>query len=150
MVRRLVVVQVKAGSIPVYHPMSEAKYCPKCKQTKPVSEFHKRGEYLMGYCKPCQCAYVNAKRKIRNKRLQDFIKNLKESSPCMDCKEFHPYWAMDFDHRDPKEKSFNLSKAKDLCWDEDAVMREIVKCDLVCALCHRYRTHGQRRQRAVV
>lgn len=60
-----------------------------------------------------------------------------KSGPCADCgNRFHPV-AMDFDHRDPAEKSFQISKGpKNL----QRVLAEIAKCDLVCANCHRVRT----------
>lgn len=60
--------------------------------------------------------------------------------PCMDCGgDFAPY-IMDLHHRDPKEKSFEVSKFSDK--SISAIMDEIEKCDLVCANCHRERHHG--------
>jgi len=56
---------------------------------------------------------------------------------------------MDFDHREGEEKLFNISALNANRWVSVAqLLAEIKKCDLVCANCHRERTH-QRRQRSV-
>lgn len=34
-------------------PVSEVKTCSKCGETKPVTEFHRWGNKLQGYCKVC-------------------------------------------------------------------------------------------------
>jgi len=63
-----------------------------------------------------------------------------KSGPCIDCgKQFSPH-VMDFDHREPSSKEYNISYLvnKDLPWSK--VLREISKCDIVCACCHRKRT----------
>ena len=65
-----------------------------------------------------------------------------KKGPCLDCGgRFHPD-AMDFDHRVPSEKSFSISKAKDAKFE--LLKRELAKCDLVCANCHRVRTARRR------
>lgn len=50
---------------------------------------------------------------------------------------------MDFDHRDPAEKSFNISTAIPSGKGYERVLVEAAKCDIVCANCHRERTWGQ-------
>jgi len=57
---------------------------------------------------------------------------------CMDCGIAFPPYAMDFDHRNPKEKLFDMSKP--FTRDENIILAEINKCDIVCANCHRIRT----------
>jgi hypothetical protein len=61
--------------------------------------------------------------------------------PCADCgRSFAPY-VMDFDHRDPTTKKFSLAAGKSLLKNRDLIAAEIAKCDIVCANCHRIRTH---------
>lgn len=61
--------------------------------------------------------------------------------PCRDCgRTFAPY-VMDFDHRDPAVKLFNLTAAKALLKNRDVLFAEVAKCDIVCANCHRIRTY---------
>ncbi len=124
-----------------------SKYCPKCDTTKSKKEFHKRGKYLMGYCKPCQRDYVNQGRRKQRVKLRRIVAEAK-SAPCQDCGESHPTWAMDFDHRDPSKKSFTIAKKLSSYLNEEVLRKEIEKCDVVCTLCHRYRTFGKKRRLA--
>lgn len=67
-----------------------------------------------------------------------FIDSVK-SKPCTDCEKTYPPYVMDFDHV-RGEKSFNISRGK--CISKNKLLEEIAKCDVVCANCHRERTHG--------
>jgi len=59
----------------------------------------------------------------------------------MDCGDLHPYFVMDFDHRDPATKVAEVSQLVKNYTPWDRVLDEIAKCDLVCANCHRLRTY---------
>ena len=50
-----------------------------------------------------------------------------------------------FDHLDPSQKSFGLSKdqAQKNC-SQELIDKEIAKCELVCHNCHAYRTWAER------
>ena len=78
--------------------------------------------------------------------LAQYIRDLKEKTPCMDCGEYYPYYVMDFDHvRGRKQKNVmelipTLSKKK--------IDEEIAKCEIVCSNCHRYRTHLRKIKKA--
>lgn len=61
--------------------------------------------------------------------------------PCQDCNESYPSYVMDFDHRDPKQKTGFVGKMAR--YGEKRLREEIAKCDVVCANCHRERTHGE-------
>ena len=80
----------------------------------------------------------------RNKRYREYIWNhireIKESKPCVDCGVNYPYYVMDFDHLEDKEYGINF-----LCSTGriGALKKEIVKCEVVCANCHRIRTHNR-------
>lgn len=83
------------------------------------------------------------KRRLRQKEKRaekrKFIVEYKDV-PCMDCGEKYPHYVMDFDHRDPEKKNFNIAKSVDdnVAWQK--LKDEIAKCDIVCANCHRKRT----------
>lgn len=49
---------------------------------------------------------------------------------------------MDFDHRDPATKSFNLMTGRAMLMSTAKVLAEVAKCDVVCANCHRLRTQA--------
>jgi hypothetical protein len=85
--------------------------------------------------------FVEVNRERRHDRY-DMIQTLK-SHPCTDCGRLFPYYVMDFDHRDPSEKSMGIPEMVKRMFAWDKVLAEIAKCDLVCACCHRLRTyHG--------
>ncbi len=64
------------------------------------------------------------------------LADYKSDTPCADCDTIYPPQCMDFDHRDPSTKIDNVGRITS--WP--AMRREIDKCDLVCANCHRLRT----------
>ena len=59
---------------------------------------------------------------------------------CIDCGENNPI-VLEFDHRDGVEKIDNISRLIDRSWD--TIKKEIDKCDVRCANCHRIRTAKQ-------
>ena len=60
--------------------------------------------------------------------------------PCADCGgRFEPH-QMDFDHRDPSTKAFNLMTGRAMLMSQRKLLAEVAKCDIVCACCHRVRT----------
>jgi len=62
--------------------------------------------------------------------------------PCMDCEQTFPPYVMDFDHA-RGDKVFEIgSRLTSRSWD--AILVEAIKCDVVCANCHRIRTAERR------
>lgn len=129
------------------------KICGDCKESKPLSEFNRKGERYQSRCRDCQKTwysnyYANSpkeKERLERKRKKDYadfrvaldeLKNV----PCMDCAEDFPPYVMDFDHLGDKE--FNISQMFGKPWL--SVLSEIGKCDIVCANCHRKRTHERK------
>lgn len=59
---------------------------------------------------------------------------------CVDCGYSGNLAALDFDHKEPKYKSFNMAKGLSAYSDNECIM-EAHKCELRCANCHRAKTH---------
>ena len=71
---------------------------------------------------------------------------LKEASPCSDCQKHYRFFAMDYDHV-RGEKIANIEQIiRRGITHFPALKAEIDKCDLVCATCHRIRTHTRRKK----
>jgi hypothetical protein len=85
--------------------------------------------------------YYKQKAAERQRRLTAIIRTEK-SRPCTDCSVEYPWYVMDFDHCG--EKEFNLSGAARMGWSEQRIRAEIAKCEIVCANCHRIRSHRRR------
>ena len=70
----------------------------------------------------------------------EFLRELR-NVPCMDCGErFEPH-QMDFDHRDPATKLFQITDSEAMLMRRDRLLAEIAKCDVVCSNCHAARTY---------
>ena len=72
--------------------------------------------------------------------IAEFVNNLKHERNCHDCDLPHPYWRLDFDHREGSGKANTVSRLKLSRFSEERILKEVEKCDLVCANCHRLRT----------
>lgn len=67
-----------------------------------------------------------------------FIRAAKDV-PCKDCGNRYPHYVMDFDHvRGLKDMSVAAGLARG--WSIERLQREIDKCEVVCANCHRIRS----------
>ncbi|HXB15201.1 MAG TPA: hypothetical protein VNV44_05605 [Solirubrobacteraceae bacterium] len=133
---------------------SLTRRCSRCGEFKPASTFawHRRDRGQRDtYCRPCRAEYkrehylANRERYIaaanRRKaalvavRMQFLIEFFREQ-PCVDCGESDPI-VLEFDH--VADKEFDVSAGlRTHKWE--AVLREIDKCEVVCANCHRRRT----------
>lgn len=132
------------------------KKCTRCKKTKSYSEFQKRAATKSGcgsMCKECKreydCAhykahpdrkeYIKKNRLAARKRAHAFICEYLSSHPCVDCGENDPN-VLEFDHvRGKKHNTISRLKAS----SRAAVEREIKKCVVRCANCHRRKTAKQ-------
>lgn len=146
------------------------KTCSRCASIKPETEYHFTTGRLRRctWCKACESQrkreyYANPANKQRHRERQkkwtdsnlalrrrynadrkDAIDEIK-SVPCKDCGNRYPPYVMDFDHRNPDDKLFNISTGKAKRWE--VVLAEIAKCDVVCSNCHRIRSHVRLQER---
>jgi hypothetical protein len=82
---------------------------------------------------------LTARERYRLRRaLLDWLK----AAPCMVCGNIYPPEAMDFDHRDPAEKVSGIGVMVECSMER--LQAELMKCDLLCASCHRVRTRELR------
>jgi formate-dependent nitrite reductase cytochrome c552 subunit len=98
----------------------------------------KEAEYQRAYHKKYAVKILEAK-KIRRLEQRDYLWDLKRQ-PCTDCGKCYDPWVMDFDHV-RGEKKYELSRFARICVAWETLKEEVVKCDIVCANCHRTRTY---------
>jgi DNA-binding NarL/FixJ family response regulator len=80
-------------------------------------------------------------KQLLHRQKQQFKKKLaeiKEASGCTDCGETN-HIVLDFDHL--HNKKYNISRMIHDGFSWKAIAKEIEKCEVVCANCHRIRTH---------
>lgn len=70
---------------------------------------------------------------------ETFIRELK-TNPCVDCHKIYHWCVMDFDHL-INNKQYNISQLKS--YSTSSIIKEVIKCELVCANCHRQRTYDR-------
>lgn len=122
--------------------------CSKCDKEKPLTDFSNRksrkGEIQKHrICKPCLTQ--GKKEWLHNKQqeLRSYIFNYLLDKQCVIC-GLKDILVLEFDHRNPKEKSFNIGKAcagKDFVVKLDELIAEVAKCDVMCRNCHQRKTH---------
>lgn len=76
---------------------------------------------------------MNRERYVKNRTLVRLIK----SDPCLDCHRKFPAEAMHFDHLENKRFNVGQYGARSI----REILKEIAKCDVVCANCHAIRTY---------
>lgn len=84
-----------------------------------------------------------ARKRVRIEAQKRFIREAKDR-PCADCEESYPYYVMEFDHV-RGEKRCEVSRFAKIAAAWDTIKAEIEKCEVVCANCHRERTHQRGR-----
>ena len=93
-------------------------------------------------------ARLRKSNKRRQTELIEWFRGYRGSLSCKECGENHP-GCLDFHHRNPKEKDFEVSIAVSRGWSKKRILAEIEKCDVLCANCHRKYHWNQRRSLGV-
>jgi hypothetical protein len=127
------------------------KRCCTCGEIKPLDEFNRLRRAKDGRQPRCrQChkdwhdehkehhnALIHARtRRIRGELAQRIVDYLMEH-PCVDCGEPNPV-VLEFDHL--RDKVDNVSGLVRRLTSWQAIEDEMLKCEVVCANCHRIRT----------
>ena len=85
--------------------------------------------------------------KAFKQRNREWFIELKSQLHCSRCSENHPA-ALDFHHPDPTEKEIKISQAIAQGTSRVKILREIEKCLVLCANCHRKEHYLLRAQEA--
>ena len=138
----------------------EEKYCsgPDCLQNRPISMFNRKGTYadgrvkLQSWCRDCNKKrskqyYADNPEKHKAEVRKRNIKVLELNRariiaylvehPCKDCNT-DDIRVLEFDHL--RDKFKNVSKLLQSSYPWETILKEIDKCEVVCANCHRIRT----------
>lgn len=130
------------------------KVCRICTRRRLLKYFNKSPKNLDGrhsYCRSCQSDHYqknrvrhlervkanNEKYVLANRALIREAKN----RPCADCGRSYPFYVMDFDHVGEAPKFMEISSMAFRRFKLETLKKEIAKCDVVCANCHRERTY---------
>lgn len=108
------------------------KKCNACQETKAFENFYyDRGKKTYRYiCRSCDSERVKNRFKDRKGILVEY-----KGGKCEECGYDKCNAALDFHHRDPFQKDFTISTSRKRTLDE--LKKEVDKCSLLCANCHR-------------
>lgn len=109
------------------------KICPRCSIEKDFSNFYKRrnGNDFSSYCKLCTTEETLERMRIFKQRCVDY-----KGGKCNICGYDKCNSALEFHHRDPSTKEFNISHVGITMFSE-TIKHELDKCDIFCSNCHR-------------
>lgn len=132
------------------------KRCPACKQEKELSEFPKNASRKDGvgvHCFKCRKDiqrrwYVShakehhQKVRLRVYQIRQKVDDYLLKCKCVDCGNNNPI-VLEFDHvRGKKIDNISSMASGGTCWP--LILKEISKCEVRCANCHRIVTHNRR------
>lgn len=125
------------------------KICPSCKEEKSWDQYSKSSSNKTGFayrCKAC-CSksarstymkeYGDKVRERNRERLsenREYVAQYKLGRSCISCNELTSV-CLDFHHVDPSSKLFGIAHSG--CRTIEQLQKEIDKCVLLCANCHR-------------
>jgi hypothetical protein len=92
-------------------------------------------------------AYEVKRTRQRYLNFRSIITAYKETHPCVDCGKFYAYYVMEFDHVRGVKLGNLASPGRWGCSSLEKLIAEIEKCEVVCANCHRVRTHQRAQSR---
>jgi hypothetical protein len=132
------------------------KICGLCKQEKNLVEFNKKaGRDYQPYCRLCDnqksreryaanrehhMQVIKKRNKKYKQEIDELVRSLKSNTACADCKKKYHWYQMDFDHvKGNKDKAVSVMVGQKV--SKNRILKEIEKCELVCANCHRLRTY---------
>ncbi len=136
--------------------MQENRTCSKCKLTKDATEcaFRDKSKGTRhSFCLECGRIFgrnhyaknvpyyvkkAGARRHILVNEINEKLFDYLENHPCVDCGENDPI-VLEFDHVRGK-KSYNVSAMGWSVLSWASLLREIAKCEVRCANCHRRKT----------
>ena len=128
------------------------KKCRRCLEWKFKNDFSpapKNKDGRFSYCKKCNAIKVKEHRRRNLSKLeisrisrQQAITQIKAEAHCVRCGAWFPNnpEVMDFDHT--QDKKFNISQVDGRSVQE--IIKEMEKCQLLCANCHRIITRQRR------
>lgn len=110
----------------------ENKKCAHCKEIKTVNYFYynKKERRYSSWCISCSTLHKNNRKKDLKKKSIDLF-----GGKCCICGYNKNYAALDFHHLNPDEKDPNMKNLFSFSWEK--IIKELKKCILVCANCHR-------------
>jgi hypothetical protein len=117
--------------------------CLYCKKTYPKLYFHvaRTTPEKIYRRRKCRFCYLDTKNKLK-KKSKDWIREYKNKRKCVKCGISDPR-VLDFHHKG-NDKEFAVSSFEHIGATLDRIKKEVEKCVVICANCHRILHHEER------
>jgi len=118
--------------MPYKNPDDSKKYMRKWRKENPNydKQYYQKNKEI-----------VDQRNTNRINKLRQTISEYKKEQGCKYCEENEPV-ALDFHHKNPKEKEYNIAEMVSNGFSIEKIMVEINKCYVVCCNCHRKIENG--------
>lgn len=118
----------------------EKRKCKLCGEEKILSEFASAGtisgkKYFRYKCIPCYSKFKNIRKSLIRKQYYEIKKGFK----CCNCGN-DDFRVLEFDHINRNKKELCISEAMGRGCSLEKIKKEIDKCQVLCANCHRIKT----------
>jgi hypothetical protein len=123
----------------------ENRTCKACELVKSLDEFANAGtikgvKYYRHLCVPCY-----SKSKLpRQKKIRSWFADYKKTLKCEEC-DNADYRVLEFHHKNVGDKEFNISELGSRSIEN--LKKEMKKCEVLCANCHRILHYEERKER---
>jgi hypothetical protein len=113
------------------------KTCPYCSVTQPEENFEvaaviKGKTYRRLKCRDCK----KETQAVRRAKLRNWFDSYKSTLKCERC-GLADYRTLEFHHEDMTKKDFNIADMVQKGFSIETMKKEISKCRVLCANCHR-------------
>lgn len=106
------------------------KKCSRCNIEKNINEFYAAKGRVRNWCKECDKYNTIIRQTVFKELCVEY-----KGGKCEKCGYNKYIGALQFHHKDPSKKDFNISRCKNRVFD-DSIKEELDKCNLLCANCH--------------
>lgn len=121
----------------------EMRKCKDCNIEQPLCCYTKNGKQkgVQYYRHQCTACYTKQKRE-RRKKINDWYIGYKKSKKC-ECCGIDDFRVLEFHHIESTTKECNVSDAVKSAWSKHRILKEMKKCKILCANCHRIETWNE-------
>ncbi len=130
-----------------HEPNATTRACRYCDEEKPIEQFPvaaiKDGEIYRRH--KCNTCYKDTKQ-ARKEKMREWFTEYKKTLKCNRCPNLD-FRVFEFHHKND-DKELNVSEAVDR-WSKERIMKEVAKCEVICANCHRILHYNERHKQGI-
>ena len=126
----------------------KTKLCKVCQKRTAIKNFPKRydksatQDQVAQDCRKCRQAKISE----RKSKYRELVRQYKASKGCKMC-GYDDERALVLHHKNPKEKTLEVSNMISRAYSHKFIFKEVEKCDVLCQNCHSILHHEQAKKK---